>query len=65
MPVYQQYEDVGSDGIIDMPSGASIGGHCNALFGVTGLLTPTTTSPSTLGGQDGAKDTPNSVAASV
>jgi hypothetical protein len=37
MPVYQQYEDVGSDGIIDMPSGASIGGHCNALFGVTGF----------------------------
>ena len=37
MPVYQQYEDVGSDGIIEMPSGASIGGHCNALCGVTGF----------------------------
>ena len=33
MPVYQQYEDVGSDGIIDMPSGGSIGGHCNVFFG--------------------------------
>lgn len=33
MPVYQQYENVGSDGIIDMPSGGSIGGHCNLFFG--------------------------------
>jgi hypothetical protein len=37
MPVYQQYEEVDSSGIIDMPYGASIGGHCNALFGVTGF----------------------------
>ena len=37
MPVYEQYEEVGSNGIIDMPSGDSIGGHCNALFGVTGF----------------------------
>ena len=33
MSVYQQYENVGSDGIIDPPSGASIGGHCNMFFG--------------------------------
>jgi hypothetical protein len=32
-PVYAQIEDVGSDGIIDMPSGASIGGHCMMFFG--------------------------------
>jgi hypothetical protein len=32
-PVYEQYEEVGSDGVIDMPSGGSIGGHCNMFFG--------------------------------
>jgi hypothetical protein len=32
-PVYDQYESVGRDGIIDMPSGDELGGHCNMFFG--------------------------------
>ena len=33
MPVYAQYEEVGSDGIINMPDGNEIGGHCNMFCG--------------------------------
>lgn len=31
--VYQQYETVGPDGMIAMPSGASLGGHANSKWG--------------------------------
>ena len=37
MPVFQQYEEVGSNGIIEMPgpNEGEIGGHCNMFFGRT------------------------------
>ena len=37
MPVFQQYEDPGSSGIIEMPGAneGEIGGHCNLIFGRT------------------------------